>query len=102
MSGLLSVADVARLRGCNHATAWRLLTTLERDHGAKLVRQKRTIHIDHDELRQGLARIGGTNEKRLQRELGAVRRRVNSLEAWKNSAQTELNDIRKSLARLSL
>jgi hypothetical protein len=102
MSQLLTVSEVASLRGCNHATAWRLLVALERDHGVKLVRQKRTIHVDADELRQGLARVRGTNERRLLLELGSVRRRVSSLEDWKRSAQTEINSMRRTLSERGL
>lgn len=80
-SGLLSVSDVARLRGCDHSTAWRLLVALERTCGARLVRQKRAIHIHHDELRQSLARMPRANEAHLQRELRDVKKRLSVVES---------------------
>jgi hypothetical protein len=83
-AGLLTVADVARLRGCDHTTAWRLLTRLEREHGAKLVRQTQprlVLYISASELREGLARMPPEGVSQLRRELSSVRRRILALES---------------------
>ena len=97
MSGdiLLSVAEVAELRGVDHSTAWRLLVALERDHGAKLVRQKRTIFIRHDELRQSLARAPVAQLRQLGREVAVLRRRLTAAETRQKMLEDEIRAFRR-------
>lgn len=92
---LLSVADVARLRKCDRTTAWRWLKTLEREHGAKLFRQNRTLFIDPAALRLIVAALPARNERRMAQQIDGLRRRVGELELRQKRTDEALREFRK-------
>lgn len=76
MSALLSVSAIAAQRGCDRTTAWRWLTAAERTHGAKLVRQKRTIYIDAAEY----MRVVALDQSAVRGAIAALERRFAAIE----------------------
>lgn len=96
---LISVAALATQKGWNRTTAWRYLTRLERESGAKLIRQRRTLYIAADELARVVASSPARKERQTSRELAAVRRRLADVESRQKTMEAEMRDFRRKAHR---
>ncbi len=92
---LLTVADVARIRGCDRVTAWRLLKQLERDHGVKLIKERRTIYVDRESVAVIVAAEPARKSRRMEQQIGQLRRRLEAVEAKQKATDAELRAFRK-------
>lgn len=97
----LTVPQVARARGCHRMTAWRWLVRMEREHGAKLVRDPRTrqIRISRDELIRVARREQMAHDP--SASLRHVLDRLEELESWRNGASREIAELRRALHRVA-
>lgn len=96
MMALLSVSAIALQRGCDRTTAWRYLRSLERRHGARLIREKRTLYIEPTEL----ARVVALEKTSWERELRKADERIEALELAVKAWDVRFEELRKEVARL--
>lgn len=93
---LLSVSDVARVRGWHRVTGWRWLRRVEREHGAKLVRQGRTLYIERSELARIVALLPKPMDPRIVRLLRSIQERLDAIESRQNGFANDLQQLRRA------
>ena len=97
--GLLTVAEIAADRGWDRTTAWRWLRRLEREYGARLVRDPRTrsLCIGRIEFARVSALVVAAKKKNADPQIQTILERLDELEARQNGLAREVATLRKTV-----